>query len=104
MPVVDASVALKWFLANEPYADLALKLLEDGDILIAPDIIVPEVWALSGKAKLSPWPTIRHEFEASLFENPITLMARQVVVDMQPGNPAGGEDVHLRREGLGIVE
>lgn len=43
MPVVDASVALKWFLANEPAADLALELLGNGDILVAPDIIVPEV-------------------------------------------------------------
>jgi predicted nucleic acid-binding protein len=43
MPVVDASVALKWFLADEPDADLALMILAGGAALTAPDIIVAEV-------------------------------------------------------------
>jgi hypothetical protein len=36
--VVDASVALKWFLAEEPPADRALAILRDGPPLIAPDV------------------------------------------------------------------
>jgi hypothetical protein len=36
--VVDASVALKWFLAEEPLANRALAILRDGPPLIAPDV------------------------------------------------------------------
>jgi predicted nucleic acid-binding protein len=41
--VVDASVALKWFLPDEPLADEALAIIRDGSGLIAPDILVAEV-------------------------------------------------------------
>ena len=41
--VVDASVALKWFLAEEPLADRALAILRDGPPLIAPDFLIAEV-------------------------------------------------------------
>jgi predicted nucleic acid-binding protein len=41
--VVDASVALKWFLADEPDADRALAVLRGGGVLVAPDIILAEV-------------------------------------------------------------
>lgn len=41
--VVDASVALKWFLRDEPDADRALAILKDGALLVAPDIVVAEV-------------------------------------------------------------
>lgn len=40
--VIDASVACKWFVA-EPLSDRAEALLNDGEALIAPDLIVPEV-------------------------------------------------------------
>jgi predicted nucleic acid-binding protein len=41
--VVDASVALKWFLPNEPNAAQALALVRAGAALIAPDILIAEV-------------------------------------------------------------
>jgi predicted nucleic acid-binding protein len=53
--VVDASVALKWFLSEEPHADRALAVVHDGIPLIAPDLVIPEVcnaawhWARLGR-------------------------------------------------------
>jgi predicted nucleic acid-binding protein len=41
--VVDASVALKWFLPDEPNAERAIGLIRAGTVLIAPDIIIAEV-------------------------------------------------------------
>jgi predicted nucleic acid-binding protein len=41
--VVDASVALKWFLLEEPHASQALAIVQGGDALIAPDFLVAEV-------------------------------------------------------------
>lgn len=41
--IVDASVALKWFLDDEPYAPAARTLLHAGEPLLAPDLIVAEV-------------------------------------------------------------
>ena len=41
--VVDASVALKWFLPDEPLAPEALAILREGSPLIAPDILIAEV-------------------------------------------------------------
>jgi len=40
--VVDASVACKWFLA-EAGTDAAVSLMQSGEGLTAPDIIIPEV-------------------------------------------------------------
>ncbi len=41
--IVDASVALKWFLPDEPDAATALAIVADGSALIAPDILIAEV-------------------------------------------------------------
>jgi predicted nucleic acid-binding protein len=49
MPVVDASVALKWFL-EEADSAAAAALLEERDLLIAPDLIVAEVCNAAWKA------------------------------------------------------
>ena len=55
--VVDASVALKWFLADEPNADRAVAIIRDGTPLIAPDIVIAEVcngaWRLARVGHLS---------------------------------------------------
>jgi predicted nucleic acid-binding protein len=40
--VVDASVALKWFLADEPHRAEAEGVLHSGEPLIAPDLIIAE--------------------------------------------------------------
>jgi predicted nucleic acid-binding protein len=40
--VVDASVALKWFFADEPHATEALSLVQSGEAMIAPDLLIAE--------------------------------------------------------------
>jgi predicted nucleic acid-binding protein len=40
--VIDASVAIKWFI-DEPFTEQALALLNDGEPLIAPELILAEV-------------------------------------------------------------
>lgn len=40
--VVDASVALRWLVAFEN-SDKAERLIESGETLIAPDIVIPEI-------------------------------------------------------------
>ena len=43
MFVVDASVALKWFLIDEPYSDESVRLLNGNIVLIAPEMVLVEV-------------------------------------------------------------
>jgi len=54
--VVDASVAVKWFLP-EPCSEQALHLLQDGRELLVPDLLWPEVgnvlWKRWRKGELS---------------------------------------------------
>jgi predicted nucleic acid-binding protein len=90
--VVDASVALKWFLADEPLATEAFSLVRDETVLIAPDILIAEVcdaaWRLSrlgriGQAELTEIATIVPRFFAELvgaaaLASAATIMARQL--------------------------
>ncbi len=46
--IVDASVAVKWFV-RENLHDQALLLLDHGDLLQAPDLVVPEVANIAWK-------------------------------------------------------
>lgn len=57
--VIDASVAIKWFLP-EPHSSNALKLLETGDELLAPDLIFAEC----GTVLWKKW--LRRELEAEV--------------------------------------
>jgi len=41
--VVDASVALKWFVPQEPHASQSLAVVQGGVALIAPDLLIAEV-------------------------------------------------------------
>jgi predicted nucleic acid-binding protein len=54
--IVDASVALKWFLLDEPHACQALAIVRDQASLIAPDILIAEVcnaaWRLAKLGRL----------------------------------------------------
>ena len=50
--VVDASVALKWFV-EEDGSERAAALLASKDLLIAPDLIVPEVCDAAGKPSVA---------------------------------------------------
>jgi predicted nucleic acid-binding protein len=56
--VIDASVALKWFLADEPNADRALAIVGDQAALTAPDLLVAEVcnaaWRLTKLGGINP--------------------------------------------------
>lgn len=53
--VVDASVAVKW-LVDEPLSDQAAKLLEDGLLLAAPELIYAEaanaLWAIARRGNI----------------------------------------------------
>jgi predicted nucleic acid-binding protein len=54
--VVDASVAVKWFL-SEVHADAALPLLTGGHALLVPDLLFPEVanilWKRIGRGEMT---------------------------------------------------
>ena len=42
--VVDASVAVKWFIADEPEAVQAQAIVRSGVAIAAPDLVIAEVW------------------------------------------------------------
>ncbi len=48
-PVIDASVAVKWFLKHEIYALKANRLLESEQMLLVPDLIFPEIGSIVWK-------------------------------------------------------
>ncbi|HEY0139681.1 MAG TPA: type II toxin-antitoxin system VapC family toxin [Thermoanaerobaculia bacterium] len=54
--VVDTSVAIKWFVP-EVHSEAAVRVLDTGDTLIAPDLIVAEVgntlWKKIGRGEIS---------------------------------------------------
>lgn len=55
--VIDASVALKWFLPDEPSAEEARAIVAAGTTLIAPDLVIAEVcngaWRAARLGRLS---------------------------------------------------
>lgn len=56
--VIDASVALTWFLADEPHGAEALSLVQSGESLFAPDLLIAEVcnaaWRLLRVGRMRP--------------------------------------------------
>jgi predicted nucleic acid-binding protein len=48
--IVDASVALQWYL-REPGADAARQILAGDEVLVAPDLVVAEVCNVSWLAR-----------------------------------------------------
>ena len=58
MIVADASVALKWFVADEPLAEEAAAIVRAGTPLIAPDLVVAEganaAWRWARLGRISP--------------------------------------------------
>ena len=48
-PVVDASVAVKWYLTTEIHAEAADRLLRRGRQLLVPDLIFPEIGSIVWK-------------------------------------------------------
>jgi predicted nucleic acid-binding protein len=63
--VVDASVALKWFI-GEDGSDLAVALLSSGEPLIAPDLVLAEVCNAAWKSLR------RHEIDQAQFDEVAT--------------------------------
>ncbi|HWB51979.1 MAG TPA: type II toxin-antitoxin system VapC family toxin [Stellaceae bacterium] len=55
--IVDASVALKWFLAEEPHSAEALRLVQSREMMIGPDLVIAEVcnaaWRLLRLAQIT---------------------------------------------------
>lgn len=95
MPIIDASVALKWFLAGESDADLALKIVADGKTLSAPDILVAEVCNAAWKSARLGRITQAHvdQIARSLprfierFVNSTLLAERAVTISAQLDHP-----------------
>lgn len=95
MPTIDASVALKWFLAGEPDADFALKIVADGKTLIAPDILIAEVCHAAWKSARLGRITQAHvdQIAASLprfierFVNSTMLAERAVTISAELDHP-----------------
>ena len=58
MIVADASVALKWFVADEPLADEAASIIRSGTPVLAPDLVVAEganaAWRWSRLGRIRP--------------------------------------------------
>jgi predicted nucleic acid-binding protein len=69
--VVDASVALKWFL-QEPGSDAAATLLDRSDLLIAPDLIVAEMCNAGWKA-VRTGVALREQIEIAAARLPMVL-------------------------------
>lgn len=66
--VVDASVALKWFV-NEERSDLAVGLLNSGEPMMAPDLVLAEVCNAAWKSLR------RREIDPSQFDEIATDIA-----------------------------
>ena len=93
--VVDASVALKWFLPDEPHAAQALAVVRDEPSLIAPDILIAEVcnaaWRSArlgrlGREQLSEIAAVLPRFFDELFGSP-GLAPRAVAIAEQIDHP-----------------
>jgi predicted nucleic acid-binding protein len=80
--VVDASVAIKWYLP-EPYSAAAERLLAGGFRLIAPDLLVAEVGNVLWKRVMRSELTVRkaQDILAALETLPLTLHPAPVLAE-----------------------
>jgi len=73
--VLDASVALKWYVPEE-HAEIAESILRSGEQLIAPQLVVAEVanasWKLVRRGELDP---SQHHRIAAAIARPFDLLA-----------------------------
>jgi predicted nucleic acid-binding protein len=73
--VLDASVALKWYVPEE-HAEIAQSILRSGEQLIAPQLLVAEVcnasWKLVRRGELDPG---QHHRIAAAIARPFDLLA-----------------------------
>ena len=93
--VVDASVALKWFLAEEPNGVEALQLVQSREALISPDLLIAEVcnagWRLLRlgqirRAQFDNIPTALPLYFAELAE-PVALAPRAATIAAELDHP-----------------
>jgi predicted nucleic acid-binding protein len=75
--VVDSSVVLKWFV-DEPQRELAVRILDGDDLLIAPDLLLCEVtnalWRKARTGEVTPLQVSEaiHELGTILTLRPVT--------------------------------
>ena len=74
--IVDASVAIKWFI-DEPGSDAARRLWRDEPELLAPDLIVPEVCNAA-------WRKVRLGQSVPAQAEEIALRLRHAVIEVRP--------------------
>jgi predicted nucleic acid-binding protein len=91
--VIDASVACKWYL-DEADSDKARKLAEEDGLLIAPDLILPEVgnvlWKRRLKNEISQAQVdeiVRHLPGALVLISSKDLLARALAIAVELGHP-----------------
>jgi predicted nucleic acid-binding protein len=86
--IVDASVAIKWFI-DEPGSDMARRLWRDESVLLAPDLIIPEVCNAA-------WRKVRLGESDPAQAKEITLRLRHGVIEFRPTAP-------LARRAIGLA-
>jgi predicted nucleic acid-binding protein len=78
--VIDASVALKWYL-DEPNAETAREILASNEMLVAPEIIVSEI-ANAAWLRLNRGDVTTEQAKALLAEVPGAFVALMPTVDL----------------------
>ncbi|MGH6919503.1 MAG: type II toxin-antitoxin system VapC family toxin [Geminicoccaceae bacterium] len=85
--IVDASVAIKWFI-DEPGSDLARRLWRDEPELLAPDLIVPEVCNAA-------WRKVRLGQSRPAQAKEIAARLHRGVLELRPTAPLASRAVEL---------
>jgi predicted nucleic acid-binding protein len=85
--IVDASVAIKWFI-DEPDSDLARRLWRDEPDLLAPDLIMPEVCNAA-------WRKVRLGQSDPAQAKEIALRLSHGVIEFRPTAPLAQRAIEL---------
>jgi predicted nucleic acid-binding protein len=85
--IVDASVAIKWFI-DEPGSEVARRLWDDEPDLLAPDLIVPEVCNAA-------WRKVRLGQSDAAQAKEIAARLRHGVLELRPTAPLATRAMEL---------
>lgn len=88
--IVDASVAIKWFI-DEPGSDTARRLWQEEPNLLAPDLIVPEVCNAA-------WRKVRLGQSDPAQAREIAVRLRHGVLEVRPTSTLASRAVELALE------
>lgn len=88
--IIDASVAIKWFI-DEPGSDAARRLWRDEPELLAPDLIVPEVCNAA-------WRKVRLGQSDPAQAQKIAARLRNGVLEFRPTAPLASRAIELALE------